>query len=279
MATTSPSGLIGRDEELAVIRGFLDSPAPSALLIEGEAGCGKTTLWQAGAAQATSHRVLACRPSDTESALAFSGIGDLLAEIDPEALGVLPTPQRRALEIALLLAEPDPEPPNPRALAVAFLGVLRGLAANEPLLVAIDDVQWLDAPSAEMLAFAVRRLRDEPIHLLAAQRRVTGDEPPGIDLDRAPRLERLPVGSLDLEETRRLVAGHFGRSLPRAVVGRVHAAAGGEVAAELHVTVNTVEKTLSRIYAKLGIHSRSALASRLGAVTPDPAPPAARSSS
>ena len=85
----------------------------------------------------------------------------------------------RALRVALLLASPGDAPPDERAVAVAVLGVLRELAGAGPVLVAVDDVQWLDPPSAKVASFAWRRLREEPVGLLLAHRLGT-DAPAGL---------------------------------------------------------------------------------------------------
>ena len=113
---------------------------PAALLFEGEAGIGKTTLWSAGIDQARRRgwQVLTCRPVQPEAALSFSALGDLLEPVPDSVLGRLPGPQRRALDVALLRAEPGPEPPDQRAVAVAFLGVIRDLAEAAPVIVGVD---------------------------------------------------------------------------------------------------------------------------------------------
>jgi len=89
---------------------------PGALVLEGEAGIGKTTLWRSGIAAAghAAFRVLEARPVEPESSLAFASLGDLLAEDLDDILPALPTPQRRSLEVALLLSEPDGPPPDRR---------------------------------------------------------------------------------------------------------------------------------------------------------------------
>ena len=108
--------LIGRHDELSVLVRFLGSLAagPRVLLVEGEAGIGKTALWQAGLAHARARgqRTLACRPAGSEVRLSFAALGDLLAGPLQEALADLPLPQRRALRVALLLADPEGEPPD-----------------------------------------------------------------------------------------------------------------------------------------------------------------------
>jgi DNA-binding CsgD family transcriptional regulator len=224
--------VVGREPELRALRGFLAAarPLPGALVLEGDAGIGKTTLWRAGIeiAGEAGQRVLRCQPAVAESQLAFAALSDLLAGALDDALPALPPPQRRALEIALLLAEPGGAPPDIRALAAACLGVIRQLTAHSTVVVAIDDVQWLDAPSRTVLEFAVRRLASEPVALLLATRGV-GREPP-LGLERAlpaDRLERLPVTGISIGALHRLLHARLGTALPRPLLRRVHAESGG----------------------------------------------------
>ena len=164
-------GVHGRAAELDRIGRFLDDTAsgPAALLIEGAAGIGKTTLWSAGIEIASGRgcRVLTCRPVQSEVALSFSALGDLLEPVPEEAWAGLPGPQRQAVEVALLRAEPGPEPPDQRAVAVALLGVIRVLADTSPVVIAVDDLPWLDRASAAVLEYALRRLTAQRAGLLA----------------------------------------------------------------------------------------------------------------
>src|SRR5262245_41809150 len=149
----------------------------SALVLAGDAGIGKTTLWRAGLEEAHRRglRVLASSPSSSETPLSFIALADLLG--DPlDAVGdALPAPQRSALEVALLREEPSDGSGGQRTVASATLTVLRALARDEPLLLAIDDVQWLDDASLQAIAFAVRRLGDERVSLLAGRRLEPGE--------------------------------------------------------------------------------------------------------
>jgi hypothetical protein len=103
--------LIGREQELDELARFLDAvPAgPVGLLLEGDAGMGKTTLWleAVSAARDRSYRVLSCRPVESEAQLAFAALGDLLEEVPESATEYLPAPQRRALDVALLRMEAE----------------------------------------------------------------------------------------------------------------------------------------------------------------------------
>src|SRR5919198_61402 len=119
---------IGRDAELALIEGFLEE-VPSGLtglLLEGDAGIGKTTLWRAGIEGATEreYRVLSSRPSEAESNLSFSVLGDLFRQVVLDDEYELPEPQRRSLEVALLLVEPEGAGPNALAVGLAVQGLL-----------------------------------------------------------------------------------------------------------------------------------------------------------
>ena len=133
---------------------------------------GKTTLWRAGLQQAAIDglRTLEAQPAESESELSFAGLGDLLDVVLDEALEPLPTGQRSALSRALVLEDVEGSPPDAHAVGVALLGALRALAASGRVLVAVDDVQWLDSASAAALAYAGRRLRGEPIGILLARR-------------------------------------------------------------------------------------------------------------
>jgi hypothetical protein len=146
--------IVGRDFELLALAEFAGGTTPRALVLRGRPGIGKTTLWSAAidAASERGLRVLSARPSGAEAQLSFTTLIDLCDGIDPATLDRVPGPQRAALEVALLRADPTGAPPEPHAIALGLLNVLRALAAAEPLVIAIDDIQWLDAASADALA-------------------------------------------------------------------------------------------------------------------------------
>ena len=110
--------------------------------------------------------MLVSAPSDDETQLSFSTLSDLLGGVMDEVGEDLPDPQRRALAVALLLASPDDYGPDQRTVAAATLSVLRTLAERGPVVIALDDVQSTDEPSAEALAFGVRRLGNAPVAVL-----------------------------------------------------------------------------------------------------------------
>jgi DNA-binding CsgD family transcriptional regulator len=225
-----PVSVVGRDSELAVVRDFLAAvpDGASALVLEGEAGMGKTTLWRAGveAAKTAGLCVLQAQPAESETALSFSGLGDLLDPVLDEALAPLAGVQRSALARALVLEEVEGRAPDAHAAGVALLNALRGLASTRGLFVAVDDVQWLDAASAAALAYAVRRLKGERVGVLLARR--SGLESSLVDeLGRTSLCRDLGVGPLDRTALHLVVQAHFAVSLPRPLLGEVREASGG----------------------------------------------------
>jgi DNA-binding CsgD family transcriptional regulator len=227
----NPEPILGRQPELDAIEGFLERSrsGPRALLLEGEAGIGKTTLWREALHVTGSRgRALPCRASEAETALSFAVLGDLLSSVIEGTLTRLPAAQREALEAALLLGSPGRNPTGSRAVSLAVLGVLRFLAADGPLTIAIDDVQWTDRPSAQTLAFALRRLVDEPITVIATIRAGRGLTDP-IDLARAfpDRLDRITVGPIDATTLGRLLRDRLDRDLAPPLVKRIHETSGG----------------------------------------------------
>jgi DNA-binding CsgD family transcriptional regulator len=221
---------VGRERELDQVASFLD-PAGTAtvLLLEGEPGIGKTTVWaEAATAAEPDWRILRARPLEVEATISFAAVGDLLAGSLDEIRAELPGPQLRALEIALVLAEPDAVPPDPQAIAFAFLSALRLLARSHPLLVAVDDLQWLDQPSAAVLLYAARRIEDEPVRFLVARR--TAVDGPAADLDRAvgaERLIRLTLGPLSRGAIQHLLRERLDVVVSRPVLHQIHAVSGG----------------------------------------------------
>jgi DNA-binding CsgD family transcriptional regulator len=224
--------ILGRDDELVVIDELLQpaGPFPIALVIHGDAGIGKTTLWRRAlsVARERSYRVLSSTPSEAETSLSFSGVGDLFADELDTVLPRLPTPQARALEVALRRAEPGADPPDQYAIRAALLGALRTLGRKGPVVVAVDDVQWLDRPSSMALAFAVRRLKEDAVALVLALRGPGHVLP--LELDRVgPELQvgQLSIGPLSLGALHRLLHARLSASMPRPVLRRVHQASGG----------------------------------------------------
>jgi DNA-binding CsgD family transcriptional regulator len=220
------SGVIGRDEELARARAFLTGlrSGPRALVIEGEAGIGKTAMWQQALDEAAAGgcRVLRCAGEEAEARLSFVGLGDLIGDaLDAE----LPAPQREALEVALLRRTRS-QGPEPRAVAIALRSLLVELSRAEPVVVAVDDAQWLDAATARALAFAARRLDARPVGVLVTVRAPLR-EPDVLGLERALHSERIRLGPLSLGALGALLEGRLGYRYRRPALLRLEQATGG----------------------------------------------------
>jgi len=218
--------IVGRSAELEQIERFLlrVDQGPATLLIEGEAGLGKTTLWNHAVELAREQgvEVLLARPIETESGFAFAALADLIGNHLEDVGATLPPPQRRALRAALFI-EDAAEPVEEQLACAAFLTALRQLAAERPVAVAVDDVQWLDRSSAAALKFAWRRLGDESISFLIALR--TGSETAIVDT--APRLERLALPPLSIGSLQRLIHDRSHMTMPRRVLRRIAEVSGG----------------------------------------------------
>ncbi|MBA3739997.1 MAG: AAA family ATPase, partial [Chloroflexi bacterium] len=229
MSTT----IFGRTAELAIVKAMLEEvrQGPAALMIEGDIGAGKTTLWRATVvtAREIGYRVLEAHPVESEESLPYAALGDLLEGVvdDPDLR--LPSPQHRALSVAVLLAEPDDGPPDQRAVSVATLGALRTLSERSPVLVAVDDLQWMDGPSARVLEFVVRRLQHERLGVVAASRS-NGPDGRSELFDRTfsgREARRLSLKPLGIDALDALLRNRLGTSLARPVLAQVEQASGG----------------------------------------------------
>jgi DNA-binding CsgD family transcriptional regulator len=226
---TTASEVVGRREERAAVERLL-ARRSGMLVLEGEAGIGKTTVWRAGVelARERSYRVLTASTAAAEGQLAHAALRDLLHDLFEDVEGALPAPQTRALAVALLLEEPGDAPPGQAAVAAGFLGALRVAASEAPVLVAVDDIQWLDGSSALALGFAARRVRDDDAIAFLFSRR-TGQDAPALELERLPaeKLSRLAIGPLSLGALQALLMSRLGLSLSRPALRAVHEMSGG----------------------------------------------------
>ena len=173
--------------------------------------------------------VLEARPAEAEAGFAHAGLSDLLAGVETAPFDRLPSPQRRALDVALAREDPAGPDTDPGAIAFAFLNLLRELARTAPVSIAIDDAHWLDPPSATIVGFAARRLRHEPIGMLLTARSgttmIAGLDPSSAGPHEA--VTRISVPPLRSAAVGELIETRLGISLPYAILERVRVTSGG----------------------------------------------------
>ncbi|MFG1807663.1 AAA family ATPase [Streptomyces sp. NPDC049040] len=231
--------VVGHERQLAALDAALDrmaepdGPPAEACVIQGEPGVGKTTLWSHAARQARERgfEVLSCRLGESERHFPFAGLTDLVETVPDAAFHGLPAPQRQALRAALLRTPAAGTPPDPHAVSLAVLGVVRVLEAQGPVLLAVDDAQWLDGATANVLSYVARRCGGARVGLLVAVR--TGDrvaDPLRSELERAvgpDRLRRITLGRMDPSDLRRLVQARTGVCLATPELLRLNEACAG----------------------------------------------------
>ena len=223
----SVPNVVGRDPELDRIEEFLRDGTVGALAMLGEPGIGKTTVWEEATVRAKSRGaiVLVARPAESEAQLSFGGLADLVSKIPEKLLRELPPPQRDALDAALLRTS-SAQPPRQQLVATAFLSLLQALAREAPVVLAIDDLHWLDKPSAAVLQFVVRRIRDQPVRLIVSAR--SAEQAAALaGIERDVPLERVALGPLSVAALHRVFADVLDRTFSRPVIVRIAEASGG----------------------------------------------------
>ncbi|MGE2723332.1 helix-turn-helix transcriptional regulator [Mycolicibacterium pulveris] len=243
---------------------------PSALLIEGEAGIGKTTLWLTAVeqAQARGFRVLSARAAEAESVLAYTALADLLDEVDAGAWADLPDPQLLAVDQVLLRADNDAVT-DQRAVAAAFLSVIERLGDEGPVLLAIDDLQWLDPSSMHVIAFAARRLMG-PAGLLATVRTDPGDGTGAgwLQLPRPEALKRIRLRPLSVQDLHTAVSARLRKPFSRPVIGQIHQMSGGNPFYAIELA-RAIEDRPASIGTALPRTLTDIVRSRIGTLDPD----------
>ena len=193
------TALHGRRDELErighLLRGARRSQS-AVLVLRGPAGIGKSALLAQARAAAADMQVLACHGTESEARLPFAALHQLLRPVLDHAAAI-PAMQARALRCALGLEFGSR--PEPFLVSLATLSVLAEAAERRPLLCVVDDAQWLDEATADVLRFVARRLDAEPIAMLLAAR-----EEPDEGLD-APEVAQLDVGALDAQAAHAIV--------------------------------------------------------------------------
>jgi len=212
--------LYGREVELNRIAELVEAARGGrggTLLVRGEAGVGKTALLDVASWRTTGMRKLRTVGLEAESSLPFSALAELADRL-LDGISELSPPQAAAIEGALALGPPAPG--DRFAVCAGFLGLLSHAAEREPVLVLVDDAQWLDPASAEALAFAGRRLASSAAAMLVAARDEDGGSFSG------PGLEQIALTPLKPAAARALL-DDAGPQLPSPVVESLLAAAAG----------------------------------------------------
>jgi len=217
--------LVGRDHELSVLTDLIGRvhERGGATVVLGEPGIGKSSLLRAAAeyGRQESLQVLVTTGVEAEAQLPFAGLHQLLWPV-LGAAGQLPAAQQSALSSAF--GTGDGQQPEPFMIALATLNLLADLAAQRPVVLIVDDVQWLDRPSQDVLTFIARRVNADPIILIGSIR--TGHD---VALAEAG-LPELDIRGLDDQSARAVLAAHGG-DLSQANQERVlHEALGNPLA-------------------------------------------------
>lgn len=190
-----PPAARGREQDWLAIRCCVTSAGADALLLTGEVGIGKSMMWSLGVGQARAAgaRVLEATPVEGEVDMPYVVLGDLLSTVAAEALPQLPELQRQALEVVLLQRDPASSPPSSQLIATAVLAVLRWCAGQAPVVIAVDDLHWIDSATQDVLTYVARRLADVPIRwLLSVRTALLCADPVCSPHDDIPVLSALP---------------------------------------------------------------------------------------
>lgn len=225
-----PDHFVYPSEEARAISDLLTAVATktAALVVEGEAGIGKTTLWSETVDQAVERgfHVLSSCPAETEAVYGYASLADLLAGVDAAVFDDLPTPQRVALE--LLRAEPGDHAVDQRAIGAAFLTVIETLAESRPVLIAIDDLQWVDSLSADAITFAARRVKTR-VGMLGTARtdRSIDSALSWLELPAPDSVFRIRLRPLSLGRLHVALREALGMQIPRPAMVKIHEISGG----------------------------------------------------
>jgi ATP/maltotriose-dependent transcriptional regulator MalT len=256
------AGVVSRSVEFRAITDFLASARlqPTGLVIEGDAGIGKTTLWLAAVEQARAggFRVLSARTGQAESVMAYAAVFDLFADVNDAVLARLPSLQRLAVDRVLLRASTDGPATDQRVVAAALVSVVEMLADDAPILLAIDDVQWLDPSSMAVITFAARRLAGAAGVLVTERSQPDGGSAVSwLQLRRPDGVDRMRLGPLSIGALHEVVSKNLGHSLPRPALIRIAEISGGnpffamELARAMDDQPSTVDPVLPSTLSEL----------------------------
>src|SRR5262245_7184557 len=216
---------VGERETLQNLLNEARNGRSAVLVLRGEAGVGKSALLRAVAEKASGFRIAQIAGVESEMELPFAGLHQLCAPM-LDRLDGLPPPQQRALRVALGLASGDP--PDRFLVALGALTLLAEIAEEEPFLCFVDDAQWLDGASRQVLGFVARRLLAEPAAIVFAVRE------PNEDVEFVG-LPELTLGGLDDESSRALLATVIPGRLDERVRDRIVAETRGNPLALLEL--------------------------------------------
>jgi DNA-binding CsgD family transcriptional regulator len=236
----------------------------AALLLRGDAGFGKTALLEHAIRSASDLTVLRAKGVESEVELAFAALHQLCAPV-LDGLDRLPGPQRDAL--AMTFGLQGGPAPDRFLVSLATLNLLLEVAQERPLLCVIDNAQWLDRASAQVLAFVARRCRTESVVILFAARAPTAE---------LAGLPELVVEGLDDADARDLLVSVIPKRLDERVAGGELTSQEAQIArlardglsnaaigARLFISQHTVAYHLRKVFAKLDITSRHQLGAAL----------------
>jgi DNA-binding CsgD family transcriptional regulator len=240
-----PGGTVIRTEDSHAVDALLAaaSVGPCALVIGGEPGIGKTTLWTEAVelARAKGYRVLSARSGEAESVLAYAAVADLLADVEDRVLDQLPELQRLAVDRVLLRADGDGPPTDQRVTAAALVSIVWTLVASSPVLVAIDDAQWLDSSSQSVLDLAMRRMTWR-VGVVVTERTPSDDvvAAPWVTMSVPEAVRRIRVRPMSPAALQTMIQARFGRTPARSTLLRIFEASRGNpfFALELARTVD-----------------------------------------
>ena len=220
---------MGRRAECAALDQVLEktrASRSSVLVVRGESGVGKSVLLDYVAERASGCRVARAGAVESEMELPLAGLQQLLGASMLERVENLPAPQRDALRLAFGLSEGPA--PDRFLLGLAALSLLSDVAEERPLVCVVDDVQWLDRESAQVLSFVARRLEAEPVGMVFAVR-----EPSAVQ--ELAGLPELVVEGLEEQDARVLLASGFPGGLDEQVRDRIVAETRGNPLALLEL--------------------------------------------
>ena len=223
--------VVSRESQASAIADFLTSVVaePSALVMEGEPGIGKTTLWLEAVerARADGFHVMAARPVAAESVLAYASLADMLSDVDPAILGRSARATTSCPRSGPAASRRRAPPADQRAVAAGFLSAVSSLAEGAKVLVAVDDLQWLDSSSRLVVAFATRRLSGSVGVLVTARTGENESAGSWLQLPRPDTVRRITVPPMSVGALHAVINDRLGRSFSRPTMVRIEEVSRG----------------------------------------------------